>query len=78
MAKKELQPKWLKSFNFMAQRRGFEPPVGFRPTHDFQSCSLNHSDISAYFYRRSLKSAYLYYTIFSKNASVFMVFSEKS
>ena len=20
----------------MAQRRGFEPPVGFRPTHDFQ------------------------------------------
>ena len=47
MAKKELQPKWLKSFNFLAQRRGFEPPVGFRPTHDFQSCSLNHSDISA-------------------------------
>lgn len=22
---------------FLAQRRGFEPPVGFRPTHDFQS-----------------------------------------
>ena len=32
---------------FMAQRRGFEPPVRFRRTHDFQSCSLNHSDISA-------------------------------
>ena len=31
----------------LAQRRGFEPPVRFRRTHDFQSCSLNHSDISA-------------------------------
>ena len=26
---------------FLAQRRGFEPPVGFRPTHDFQSCSFD-------------------------------------
>ncbi len=32
----------------LAQRRGFEPPVRFRRTHDFQSCSLNHSDISAF------------------------------
>nr|DAQ17130.1 MAG TPA: hypothetical protein [Inoviridae sp.] len=29
----------------MAQRRGFEPPVGFRPTHDFQSCAFDHSAI---------------------------------
>ncbi len=35
----------------LAQRRGFEPPVSFQPTHDFQSCSLNHSDISAIFIR---------------------------
>ena len=32
---------------FMAQRRGFEPPDESPPSHDFQSCSLNHSDISA-------------------------------
>ena len=38
----------------VAQRRGFEPPVSFQPTHDFQSCSLNHSDISA-FYRLSMR-----------------------
>ena len=31
----------------MAQRRGFEPPDESPPSHDFQSCSLNHSDISA-------------------------------
>ena len=31
----------------LAQRRGFEPPVSFWPTHDFQSCSLSLSDISA-------------------------------
>lgn len=62
---------------FVAQRRGFEPPVGFRPTHDFQSCSLNHSDISAYFLL-FLKSAYLYYCIFRKNASVFITLSKKS
>ena len=31
----------------LAQRRGFEPPDDSPPSHDFQSCSLNHSDISA-------------------------------
>ena len=53
----------------MAQRRGFEPPVGFRPTHDFQSCSLNRSDISA------LKLL-VFYNNFRKKASVFTRFSE--
>ena len=33
--------------NSVAQRRGFEPPDESPPSHDFQSCSLNHSDISA-------------------------------
>ena len=61
----------------LAQRRGFEPPVRFRRTHDFQSCSLNHSDISAFF-RRFLKSAYLYYFIFLKKASVFALLSKKT
>ena len=32
----------------LAQRRGFEPPDESPPSHDFQSCSLNHSDISAW------------------------------
>ena len=32
---------------FLAQRRGFEPPVGFRPTHDFQS--LRNSRKGAFF-----------------------------
>ena len=41
---KKTTPKgWL----CVAQRRGFEPPDESPPSHDFQSCSLNHSDISA-------------------------------
>src|SRR5207249_8355835 len=30
----------------LAERGGFEPPVGFKPTHAFQACALNHSAIS--------------------------------
>ena len=30
----------------MAERGGFEPPVGYKPTHAFQACALNHSAIS--------------------------------
>ena len=62
---------------FLAQRRGFEPPVGFRPTHDFQSCSLNHSDISASI-RLPVSEAFLYYMISQKNASVFDPFFQIS
>ena len=54
----------------MAQRRGFEPPVSFRPTHDFQSCSLNHSDISAY---RALSSAPIYITVFFEKMQAFLL-----
>ncbi len=69
-----LNYRFLRLFSLnLAQRRGFEPPVGFRPTHDFQSCSLNHSDISA-FYEASLAEAFLYYMISQKNASVFSLF----
>ena len=32
---------------FMAQSLGFEPRVGYQPTHDFQSCALDHSANSA-------------------------------
>ena len=31
---------------FLAERRGFEPRVGYEPTHAFQACDLNHSSIS--------------------------------
>lgn len=30
----------------MAERLGFEPRVGFKPTHAFQACALSHSAIS--------------------------------
>ena len=58
--RKKNTPK--KGVYFLAQRRGFEPPDQFSQSHDFQSCSLNHSDISAYSALSS--SAYLYYCIF--------------
>ncbi len=32
----------------LAQSLGFEPRVGYQPTHDFQSCALDHSANSAY------------------------------
>ena len=51
----------------VAQRRGFEPPDESPPSHDFQSCSLNHSDISA---RRKL-----FYNNFAKNATSFYTLS---
>ena len=31
---------------FLAEKGGFEPPVGYEPTHAFQACDLNHSSIS--------------------------------
>jgi hypothetical protein len=30
----------------LAERVGFEPTVGYKPTHAFQACALNHSAIS--------------------------------
>src|ERR1019366_6813992 len=30
----------------LAERLGFEPRVGFKPTHAFQACALSHSAIS--------------------------------
>ena len=30
----------------MAEREGFEPSVGFKPTHAFQACALNRSATS--------------------------------
>ena len=36
----------------LAERGGFEPPVGYEPTHAFQACDLNHSSISPEFVLR--------------------------
>lgn len=30
----------------LAERGGFEPPIGYSPIHAFQACDLNHSSIS--------------------------------
>ena len=35
-------------FVSVAERRGFEPPIGF-PIHAFQACTLDHSDTSPCF-----------------------------
>jgi hypothetical protein len=34
------------TFVFLAERRGFEPRIGYEPIHAFQACDLNHSSIS--------------------------------
>ena len=39
-------PTHRKYTNIMAERAGFEPAVGYYPTHAFQACDLNHSSIS--------------------------------
>jgi hypothetical protein len=33
----------------LAERGGFEPPIGYEPIHAFQACDLNHSSISPAF-----------------------------
>ena len=33
-------------FKHLAEEAGFEPAVGYKPTHAFQACDLNHSSIS--------------------------------
>src|SRR6185437_7995881 len=33
-------------FSILAERGGFEPPIGYEPIHAFQACDLNHSSIS--------------------------------
>lgn len=37
---------WPFSIVFLAERGGFEPPIGYEPIHAFQACDLNHSSIS--------------------------------
>ncbi|MDB5772526.1 MAG: hypothetical protein JWM42_2900 [Burkholderia sp.] len=50
---------WVDSFNhietrtsidMLAERRGFEPRIGYEPIHAFQACDLNHSSISPGFH----------------------------
>lgn len=65
-------------FFCVAQRRGFEPPDESPPSHDFQSCSLNHSDISAsdmcYFTTNARKKQLLFvafFIFFARRANIF-------
>src|ERR1035438_8605653 len=37
---------WQPGHLNLAERLGFEPRVGYKPTHAFQACALNHSAIS--------------------------------
>ena len=41
-----MEPTNLPGFLKVAERMGFEPMVGYKPTHAFQACALNHSAIS--------------------------------
>jgi hypothetical protein len=36
----------LEALAVLAERGGFEPPIGYEPIHAFQACDLNHSSIS--------------------------------
>src|SRR5471032_3432106 len=33
-------------FESLAERGGFEPPIGYEPIHAFQACDFNHSSTS--------------------------------
>src|SRR5205085_5316800 len=42
----EPQTGFIKKIRCLAERGRFELPVGYKPTHAFQACALNHSAIS--------------------------------
>ena len=62
---------WSSLEYHLAERGGFEPPVGYEPTHAFQACDLNHSSISPEFVLRLLlnegvdysKPSHLYWSL---------------
>jgi hypothetical protein len=47
----------------LAERRGFEPRIGYEPIHAFQACDFNHSSISPAYFLRFHEAAY-----YSKNS----------
>ena len=46
---------------FLAERGGFEPPIGYEPIHAFQACDLNHSSISPDGFTNALVREAAYY-----------------
>ena len=46
LRRKKGHPKGGPIFCMLAERGGFEPPIGYEPIHAFQACDLNHSSIS--------------------------------
>ena len=49
-------------FGFLAERGGFEPPIGYEPIHAFQACDLNHSSISPDGFTNALVREAAYYS----------------
>ena len=47
---------------FLAERGGFEPPIGYEPIHAFQACDLNHSSISPDGFTNALVREAAYYS----------------
>ena len=43
---------------YLAERGGFEPPIGYEPIHAFQACDLNHSSISPDGFSHVCEAAY--------------------
>ncbi len=41
-----LTEKEILAFICLAEKGGFEPPLGYEPKHAFQACDLNHSSTS--------------------------------
>ncbi len=53
--KKRLERRFF--YSHLAERGGFEPPIGYEPIHAFQACDLNHSSISPEFGSRFREAA---------------------
>lgn len=47
-----------RGFSILAERGGFEPPIGYEPIHAFQACDLNHSSISPDGFSHLCEAAY--------------------
>src|SRR4051812_35540386 len=44
--KSKRPPEGGLAFVSLAERGGFEPPIGYEPIHAFQACDFNHSSTS--------------------------------
>jgi hypothetical protein len=61
-ARKRSHAVILPGREFLAERGGFEPPIGYEPIHAFQACDLNHSSISPDGFTNALVREAAYYS----------------